>query len=429
MAILGESKGRRFMRIPGVPTYISMVRSSVPALKPDKTLLIQSSTVLLICALIDLFPGFFLGTFEVYLEDVPGLLILLPATVGLRGNIFGALAARLGSKLHLGTLETKFKGNRVLRDQILGSTIQLMLLSTIIPLVAVLFAWILSIEIAPVHHLMLISLLGGVLSGALMFVITLAITFMSFRKGWDPDNVSAPIIASAGDILTIPIMFFAAWISLSIADDTMLAIVLSVIGAVILFTVLSILFIKGDHRSMLKHAMPIAVFAVLLSSVSGIILEGNFNIFFKGTVFLILVPAFNGQGGSIGSILGSRLTSAAYLGTSKLSGKPSYLALNSSFTLWLISLVVFSVMAGGALLLGVFSGAEDIIFPKLLFIMLLGATLVTLISTATAYYTAYISFKLGWDPDNIVIPLLTASMDIVGSGALMICILLAGLVF
>ena len=429
MAILGITKAKSYKRIPGLTSYISGMSKALPYLKPDKALLLQSSTVLIVCAMIDLFPGFFLGTFERYLELVPGLLILLPATVGLRGNTFGALAARLGSKLHLGTLDTSFRKNKVLRDQVLASTIQLMLLSTVIPLVGGMFAWILSLEIAPIHHLMLISMLGAILSGVFMFAISLAITFVSFRKGWDPDNVSAPIIASAGDILTIPIMFFAAWLTVNMSHDLLLVTSYTMFVAIILLILFSFVLVKGAHRPILRNAIPIALFAVLLSSVSGIILEGNFSNFFKGTVFLLLVPAFNGQGGSIGSILGSRLTSAAYLGTSKLTGKPSHLGVNSSFTLWLISLVVFSLMAGGALVLGILSGAEVVQFPELLITMLLGATLVTAFSTSVAYYTAYLSFRLGWDPDNVVIPLLTASMDIVGSGALIVGILATQLLF
>ena len=61
--------------------------------------------------------------------------------------------------------------------------------------------------------------------------------------------------------------------------------------------------------------------------------------------------------------------------------------------------------------------------------MMMGAASITLISSFIAYYTAYVSFKLGLDPDNVVIPLLTACMDIVGSTSLIVCILVGNMIF
>jgi cation transporter-like permease len=62
-------------------------------------------------------------------------------------------------------------------------------------------------------------------------------------------------------------------------------------------------------------------------------------------------------------------------------------------------------------------------------ILLLGATAITFITSTVAYYIALLSFKLGLDPDNVVIPVLTASMDVVGTGSLIIVLLTMGAVF
>ncbi len=396
-------------------------------LRPDKVLLRQSLFVLLACAVIDLFPGYFLGSFEEYLVLVPGLLMILPPTVGLRGNIFGALAARLGSKLHLGDIEPHFKQNRELKVQLLASGIQLVLLSLAIPLVGIVIGVIFSMEMAGVHELLFISIIAAVISGFLMFCISFGITFAAFRKGWDPDNVSAPIIASAGDILTIPILFFCAYLSLNLPGEVVW--VVSITAALVILTiVISISFSDQiGSRLILREATPVAVLAVIISTMSGLVLGAAFDTMLRGTIFLILIPAFNGQGGSMGSILGSRVTSAAYLGQTKMTRSPSDLAISSSISLLLISFVVFTILGIGAYLLGLLGGIPIIIL-ELLLTLLIGSVLITCITSAMAYYAAYVSFKIGLDPDNVVIPILTACMDVVGSGTLVVGIILTGMV-
>jgi mgtE-like transporter len=186
---------------------------------------------------------------------------------------------------------------------------------------------------------------------------------------------------------------------------------------------------RGEAREILREAVPVAMLAVLISTFSGLVLGASFDTLLKGTIFLIMIPAFNGQGGSMGSVLGSRVTSAAYLGQYRMSFKPNDLALSSSISLWLISLVVFTVLGGGGVLIGIFTGSDIPTFLQLAVILLLGATTITVITSTVAYYIALLSFKLGLDPDNIVIPLLTACMDVVGTGSLIIVLLTIGAFF
>lgn len=185
MAMLNLAKTPRGAISAGA-MYAKSLNSVARFLHLEPTLFVQSFGVLLICAMIDLFPGYFLGSMERYLILVPGLLILLPPTVGLRGNTFGALASRLSSKLHLGTLGSNITNNRELKDQVIATGLQLMVLSSLIPLVGTIVSILFHIEIAPLSILLFISLTAGLISGILMFIISLGITFLSFRKGWDP---------------------------------------------------------------------------------------------------------------------------------------------------------------------------------------------------------------------------------------------------
>jgi mgtE-like transporter len=79
--------------------------------------------------------------------------------------------------------------------------------------------------------------------------------------------------------------------------------------------------------------------------------------------------------------------------------------------------------------LGWLTGADLPMFVHLVLILLAGSVLITMVTSTVAYYVAYISYKMGLDPDNAVIPILTAAMDVVGTGSLIIVLLLIGMIF
>src|SRR5260221_2273933 len=51
----------------------------------------------------DLVTGLTLASITHTLNLLPGLIVLIPAAIGMRGNIFGALGSRLGTQIHAGT--------------------------------------------------------------------------------------------------------------------------------------------------------------------------------------------------------------------------------------------------------------------------------------------------------------------------------------
>ena len=78
-------------------------------IRNNKSTLRQSLVALFICAIGDLCAGIILGNMTYFLNAFPGLLILIPGAIGMRGNIFGSFASRLSTNLHIGVLEPKFK--------------------------------------------------------------------------------------------------------------------------------------------------------------------------------------------------------------------------------------------------------------------------------------------------------------------------------
>ena len=68
----------------------------------ERSSLKQGFIALGISSLGGLVAGFALGSMVNRLELLPGLIILIPAAIGMRGNIFGALGSRLGTLQHMG---------------------------------------------------------------------------------------------------------------------------------------------------------------------------------------------------------------------------------------------------------------------------------------------------------------------------------------
>src|ERR687886_483860 len=57
-----------------------------------------------------------------------------------------------------------------------------------------------------------ISVVGGALSSVIVLVLTLWVAARSVSKGWDLDNVAAPLVTAAGDMVTLPSLFLATYL-------------------------------------------------------------------------------------------------------------------------------------------------------------------------------------------------------------------------
>src|SRR5438270_12513063 len=81
----------------------------------------QGLVALLVSSGGDLLAGLTLGAITHTLDRLPGLLVLVPAAIGMRGNIFGALGSRLGTSIHAGTFRLSRRSDTVVGQNILAS--------------------------------------------------------------------------------------------------------------------------------------------------------------------------------------------------------------------------------------------------------------------------------------------------------------------
>lgn len=155
--------------------------------------------------LISVIGGLIAGTFlAIYTNKIlliPGMLILLPGFLEMRGNISGTFASRLSSGLSLGIIKpNKFK-TKIIKGNLSASFLLAIIVSFILGLIAFLFNFfILRIFILKI---IFIPLIAGIMANSIEIILTLFTTFYLFKKGHDPNNIMGPFLTSTGDITSI----------------------------------------------------------------------------------------------------------------------------------------------------------------------------------------------------------------------------------
>jgi mgtE-like transporter len=164
----------------------------------------QSLPLILLCGFGELLAGLMLGSMARTLELLPGLLVLIPAIVGLKGNIDTTLGARLGSATHMGLVTTGrgWLANPEMRHNLGAALFLSLFMSVASGVLAHLTCVALGLPSAGPVALVLIAILAGAMSGVFLAFFTAWIVVTAFRRGIDPDNVTGPALSTLGDITT-----------------------------------------------------------------------------------------------------------------------------------------------------------------------------------------------------------------------------------
>jgi len=244
-------------------------------LGPDAASVGQGLAALLVSSAGDLLAGLTLGAITHTLEDLPGLLVLVPAAIGMRGNIFGALGSRLGTAIHTGEFSLTRRRDTVVGQNILASlTLTLSIsfaLAVLAKAVAVGFGLNNTISVA---DFVVISILGGAISSVFVMALTLGVAAASVRRDWDMDNVAAPLVTAAGDMVTLPSLFLATFLVQIRVVTPVLAIVTSILAVAALVAGL-----RAGRSGLpvlyriLIESLPVLLIAGVMDVVAGLTIE------------------------------------------------------------------------------------------------------------------------------------------------------------
>lgn len=380
----------------------------------------QSFFALVICAAADIFAGFSIAKMAYLLALYPGLIILIPSSINLRGLIFASFGARLGTSFHTGEISPPLGRSEALRQQVGGVAVQTLFMPLILAFVVKGFGQAAGLVTMTIYDLVLIAVISSLLSGAILLAFTLAMIDKSFKKGWDPDNISMPLITAAGDVITIPLLFASAIFVSKISSSLAMAMIVIFI---IVSTAALVYSLGSGHIIMariVRQSLPVLAVAMIIDTVAGIFMGLTEELLISLSVVLLLIPVFNAEGGNLGGILSSRLTSAYHLGMIKMGRRPEgETRTNFSVTL-LLSVLIFPTLGFLAYVVSKAFGMDALGFGDIIVICLVAGLFTTLLAIFVTYYLTYFFVKIGVDPDNVTIPMITSVMDVFGTASLIV---------
>lgn len=380
-------------------------------------ILLQATPVVILTSIGELFAGSILGKMHERLDIIPGLIILVPAVMGLRGNIGTALGSRISASLHLGLVGRKFSFNKFNLSNI-GAGFSLSLtVSLVIGLFARFVCYVFGLPSIPLVNMLLIAILASAMASMVLIPFTVTLTYFAFNRRLDPDNIVAPIIGMVGDVITVAVVFIAADIVLRLKIDEAWSLLLIPAVPMIIKRMPS----RYKLLNILKQSIPILFVCTMLGVLAGIYLHWQYEKFYLVPGLLILIPQIIAKAGSIGGIFGARFSSGLHLGYVKPYRMNDYMIKNFIGAIalaFIISPLVTLITKFGADLFGI----PIVPIMPLFFINLFAILTITLIVFFLDFFTASLSYKIRVDPSNSVIPFVTSLGDIVGTVILVLAI-------
>ena len=387
----------------------------------NKSVFVMGFLALTIAATADLIAGLFLKTMEEIIMLIPGMMIMIYCAIGMRGNIFGAMGSRLGTSMHMGTFQMTFRKKSVLRSNVEAALTLTLLLSAIMGIIGWIIAYVFFGCTIDILQFTFISMVGGLLAGIIVLVFNIIIAHVGFKRDWDVDNITAPLIAAAGDIATVPMIYVAT----IMARDLDLWIVYTVCVILLIATAFSAFLILNrknrrrkrmdEAKRIIRQSVPVLTACVLFEILAGIIIETETASLVEFGVLLVLLPAFLNEGNALSGMLTSRLSSMLHLGTLTSGPVPPKAAYENFGIMYILALITFFMIGSAAYLM---VQPATLPYGQLIGTVLLAGMLATTAINFLSYYVAVAAIRFKLDPDDHCIPITSSIMDVVGTAIL-----------
>ncbi|MEX0658109.1 MAG: magnesium transporter [Egibacteraceae bacterium] len=392
----------------------------------ERRTLRQGFVALAISSGVGMAAGAVLGSMDELLAALPGLLLLVPAAIGMRGAIFGALAARLGTGILTGQFTTAWDRRSFTAQNVEAAALLTLFSSALAAVAARALASAFGLPSIAVWKLMVISMVGGLLASVFILLMVIALARTAQRRDWDMDAIGAPLVTTVGDIVTLPALVLATFL---VAD----ARVSAVLGGLLLAGAVAAVWFglrsPGQiTRRIMLESLPVLTYAAIVDILAGGVLEARLDAFVDSPALLVLIPPFIANCGSLGGILSARLGSELHLGLITPRSWPEKVAAFEGSITVLFSITAFSGVGLVAHTVAVLFGFDSPGLATMIGIALLGGLLAFFFMFVVAYYAATATFRFGWDPDNHGIPIVTATMDFLGVLCLVAAISLFGVI-
>jgi len=380
-------------------------------------------------------------------EELDQLFILVPALLGLKGNLEMTLASRLSTQANLGNLDSRSQCTSI----VLSNLALIQCQGIVIGFAASVFAAVMDTITTgsfDFKHGILLSAASMVTASIASFalgVVMVVVIVLSRKFRVNPDNVATPIAASLGDLVTLSLL---SWIASLLYNDHSQAegwLAPVIIGLYFLAIPACVYAVtrNKDTTKVLYCGWTPVIIAMSISSLGGLILNKAVNKFSGIAVFQ---PVFNGVGGNLVAVQASRIST--YLHTNSILGvlpnssspvKLSDGGVTSTEEPEKVCASPWAIVSGPGIhnktcriLLGI-AIPGHFLFAFTISTLKAGHTSTTAvfyvfyliaaffqiwILLCSAHWMVFCMWKRGTDPDNASIPYLTALGDLLG-GALL----------
>lgn len=168
-----------------------------------------------------------------------------------------------------------------------------------------------------------------------------------------------------------------------------------------------------ETRSIVVTMMPILVALSVLQMGSGYVLESLEETYLRNPTLLVMVPVMIGMGGNLGAIMSSRLSTRLHLGMLSFEPRDRDLWINAVAILWL-AVTVFTILGVLTYAFGVLVFQHPIGFIDVMTISLVSGMSLAVLAIVISIGSTWASYRLGFDPDDTTIPVVTNVCDILG---------------
>lgn len=364
-----------------------------------------------------------IGVFQL----VPWVIALYPAMIGTKGILEGLLSGRLITALHLGTIHPRFMGNTKDFYKLINAVIVLTSVASLaISIISLVFGrlfWGIAFNDFP-------ALFGVVVAtmtlGLTILIITVKVTFVSFKRGLDPDILLYPVVSVVATIF-ITVYYFVILNLLMDNVGVWAIIFLSAANFILVIYLLSRNLHEPEFIKTIRDSLAALLIVAIIVNITGTLLKGIDDYLMRSRIWsynavYILYPALIGLIIDVGSVVGSTATTKLALGVLK----PKLSALSNHakdiLTSWFASFVLFAILAMiVSFIHGVLTPVAFYNSLEVLFVTNVVAVSVTVI---LSFALSIVTFQKGLDPDNFVMPIEAAFVASITSAALFAALIL-----
>nr|CAJ81342.1 solute carrier family 41, member 2 [Xenopus tropicalis] len=258
-------------------------------------------------------------------KNLTEVFILVPALLGLKGNLEMTLASRLSTAVNVGKMDSPIEKWNLIIGNLALKQVQATVVGFLAAVAAVILGWIPEGKYQLDHAVLLCSssVATAFIASLLQGIIMVGVIVGSKKTGINPDNVATPIAASFGDLITLAIL---AWISQGLYNCLgSYSFVSLLVGAFFLAMTPVWIVIASKHpatRTVLRSGWEPVITAMLISSIGGLILDTTVSD--PNLVGIVVyTPVINGIGGNLVAIQASRISTYLHLSDQNQSGAPA----------------------------------------------------------------------------------------------------------